>query len=330
MSGWRRSRGSSTKTDSSGLGAVTPGDGCLHDGGMAEHPVVVPEESESIAGHARALGASAPAVQRIGTSDDPRSLSGLRWGSEPPRWLFVHGGMQNAHTWNSVLLRAGFPALALDMPGHGRSARFDDGRYTIERMADALASSLAGLREPVTVVGHSLGAMVSLRMVAQSPGVARALVLVDAEPGGFGASRPDSVPAMEPVGTFQELLEMGARRTGRRPDDVRRGVLMNSRPRSDGLWEGRWDPRIRSSGTDVFAESQQLWRDLEGLEVPVTLVRGSRSPFITPERAARFPERMPQASIAVAPDAGHNVQSDAAAWLAEWLSSRVFMQWSSA
>lgn len=290
-----------------------------------EHSVVVPDELASIADHADSLGVGLPAVQRVGTSDDPGALSRLLWGTEPPEWLFVHGGLQNAHTWNSVLLRTGFPALALDMPGHGRSARFDDGRYGIDRMADSLASSLGEHSgRPVTVVGHSLGAMVSLSMAARHPHAARALVLLDAEPGGFGGERPRSVPRMEPAGTFEELLDMGARRTGRLPEDVRRGVLMNAQPRDDGLWEWRWDPRIRDRGTDRVAESARLWQDLEVLEIPVALVRGSRSPFLTAAAASRFAERSPRAQLAVAPHSGHNVQTDAAEWLAGWLSEQTF------
>ncbi len=35
--------------------------------------------------------------------------------------VFLHGGGQNAHTWDTVILGLGVPALAIDLPGHGRS-----------------------------------------------------------------------------------------------------------------------------------------------------------------------------------------------------------------
>ena len=41
--------------------------------------------------------------------DDDRRLSALVWGHAPPELVFLHGGAQNAHTWDTV-------ALALDRP----------------------------------------------------------------------------------------------------------------------------------------------------------------------------------------------------------------------
>ena len=51
-----------------------------------------------------------PAVARIETGP----ISALRWGTESPRVVFLHGGGQNAHTWDTVVLGLGLPALAID------------------------------------------------------------------------------------------------------------------------------------------------------------------------------------------------------------------------
>ena len=48
-----------------------------------------------------------PAVERVETGE----VSALRWGAEPPRVVFLHGGAQNAHTWDTVILGLGEPAL---------------------------------------------------------------------------------------------------------------------------------------------------------------------------------------------------------------------------
>ena len=56
-----------------------------------------------------------PAVTRI----DRGPVSALVWGRDP-RVVFLHGGGQNAHTWDTVILGLGLPALAIDLPGHGR------------------------------------------------------------------------------------------------------------------------------------------------------------------------------------------------------------------
>ena len=39
----------------------------------------------------------------------------------PPELVFLHGGAQNAHTWDTVALALGRPLVAIDLPGHGHS-----------------------------------------------------------------------------------------------------------------------------------------------------------------------------------------------------------------
>ena len=85
-----------------------------------------------------------PPVERVSSpaADDPRrSLSALRFGAAPIRTVFVHGGAQNAHTWDTVILALGEPALAIDLPGHGHSDWRSDGGYTPRNMADDVAAA---------------------------------------------------------------------------------------------------------------------------------------------------------------------------------------------
>ncbi|MGH9271969.1 MAG: alpha/beta fold hydrolase, partial [Ilumatobacteraceae bacterium] len=52
---------------------------------------------------------------------DGRQLSALVWGNGDPELVLVHGGAQNAHTWDTVALALGRPLVAVDLPGHGHS-----------------------------------------------------------------------------------------------------------------------------------------------------------------------------------------------------------------
>ncbi len=89
--------------------------------------------------NAEQIGAAAmPAVRRI----ESGPISALKWGDEPPEVVFLHGGGQNAHTWDTVILGLGVPALAIDLPGHGRSAWREDGDYGPEaQRGDAAAGA---------------------------------------------------------------------------------------------------------------------------------------------------------------------------------------------
>ena len=53
--------------------------------------------------------------------DDGRHLSALVWGDAEPELVFLHGGAQNAHTWDTVALALGRPLVCVDLPGHGHS-----------------------------------------------------------------------------------------------------------------------------------------------------------------------------------------------------------------
>ena len=63
-----------------------------------------------------------PHVSRTSVEVEPgRSISALVWGDSEPELVLLHGGAQNAHTWDSVALALGRPLLAMDLPGHGHS-----------------------------------------------------------------------------------------------------------------------------------------------------------------------------------------------------------------
>ena len=71
-----------------------------------------------------------PTVERIGVPvDGEREVSALRWGTGSPELVFVHGGAQNAHTWDTVALALDRPLVAIDLPGHGHSSHRDDHVY---------------------------------------------------------------------------------------------------------------------------------------------------------------------------------------------------------
>src|SRR4249919_760389 len=71
-----------------------------------------------------------PLVERV-TVDAPsgHAVSALVWGDVEPEFVFLHGGAQNAHTWDTVALALAKPLVAIDLPGHGHSAWREDKAY---------------------------------------------------------------------------------------------------------------------------------------------------------------------------------------------------------
>jgi pimeloyl-ACP methyl ester carboxylesterase len=93
--------------------------------------------------------------------------------------VLVHGVTSSSRTWWRVgpaLAGRGFRVLAVDLRGHGASPRTVAGLSAAD-LADDVAETVDG---PVDLlVGHSLGALVSLELVAGRPGFARRLVVED-------------------------------------------------------------------------------------------------------------------------------------------------------
>src|SRR5271167_1147636 len=86
-----------------------------------------------------------------------QALSYLRWGEGEPELVFLHGGAQNAHTWDTVVLALGRPAVAVDLPGHGHSDGGPEGSISIGTNGGDLATVVAELAPAARgVVGMSL------------------------------------------------------------------------------------------------------------------------------------------------------------------------------
>src|SRR6202050_5340686 len=63
-----------------------------------------------------------PTVRRVFAEVAPgRRLSALAWQDKDPELVLLHGGAQNAHTWDTVAMALDRPLVALDLPGHGHS-----------------------------------------------------------------------------------------------------------------------------------------------------------------------------------------------------------------
>jgi pimeloyl-ACP methyl ester carboxylesterase len=127
-----------------------------------------------------------PPVQRIESGAGAVRISALRWGAVSPRVVFIHGGAQNAHTFDAVILGLGEPALAVDLPGHGRSAWRDDGDYTPQQNAATLQPVLRELAPGADLlVGMSLGGLTAIRLAAAAPELAGRLAIVDITPSAL-------------------------------------------------------------------------------------------------------------------------------------------------
>jgi pimeloyl-ACP methyl ester carboxylesterase len=256
-----------------------------------------------------------PTVARHSMEVAPgQTVSALRWGSGDPELVLLHGGAQNAHTWDTVALALDRPLLAIDLPGHGRSDWRADRAYWPVENAVAVARVVEELApDAAAVVGMSLGGLTALALSAHSPDLVRRLVLVDVTPG-VNREKASAVTAFisgpETFASFDEILERTVQFNPTRSESsLRRGILHNAAPRDDGRWSWRYD-RFVPEGETTIPDFGALWDAVDEVRVPFLLVRGADSPVVDDADVAELRRRAPEVSVTVVEGAGHSVQGD--------------------
>ncbi len=287
------------------------------------------------------LDATIPTVERIDVGmphDLGRHVSALKWGSGAAEVVFLHGGAQNAHTWDTVALALGRPALAIDLPGHGHSHWRDDHAYTPQNLADDVAVVVADLAPDASiVVGMSLGGLTSMELAVRHPHLVRRLVMVDITPGVNQQKAKavlDFVDGPQEFASFGDLLARTIEFNPTRSEaSLRRGILHNAAQRPDGSWQWRYDRTGHTrpkddAGADTDAErsappSSSLWDDFGAVTAPLTIVRGSTSPVVDDDDIAEARRRRPEVEVIVVDGAGHSVQGDRPVELARIIADQM-------
>jgi pimeloyl-ACP methyl ester carboxylesterase len=274
-----------------------------------------------------------PVVRRVVTElHDGRRISSLVWGSRAPAVVLIHGGAQNAHTWDTVALALDRPLVAPDLPGHGHSDSPAPGVGTAPaaNAADLAVAIDALAPNADLVVGMSLGGLSAIALGAARPDLVRRLVLVDITPGVTGEKARvihDFVRGPATFASFDDLLARTMEFNPTRSESsLRRGILHNAVQLADGswVWRHRRDDYIALGDDDVDRpDITALWDDLEHLAAPVTLVRGTRAQSVVDDDdVTELMSRRPDATV-IEVDAGHSVQGDAPLELAEIIRTAI-------
>lgn len=224
-------------------------------------------------------------------------------GSGDPLVL-VHGFTQTGRAWGpaGAALAGRYRVIAVDAPGHGRSAAVS---ADLPGGADLMAATAGAVTGLAAWLGYSMGGRYALHVALRHPDRVRRLVLVSAT-AGIDDER-------ERAERRRSDRELAARleRDGLEPFLrwwLAQPLFATLPPEAAGL-ENRLEGSVtglasslRLAGTGT---QQPLWDRLAELEMPVLVVAGARD-----RKYVGLAERLagsigPNASLAVIPAAGH-------------------------
>lgn len=250
------------------------------------------------------------------------------WGNpSAPPLVLVHGGLDHSRSWDHLAqaLRETFHVVAPDLRGHGESEWASGSSYSLADHVYDLACLVksAGF-DKVTIVGHSMGGMVSMTYAGAFPEKVSRLVVLDGVTN-FPARtvKPVDVRIAEWVGDLDKLAQRKIHRYPSVADGAERVLARNPRltreqavhlathglkRNGDGTYSWKFDPYLRARAPYRLSleDHVRLW---SRIACPTLLVSGSESFLPDPEKAGVL-AHFRQAELVKIAGAGHWLQHD--------------------
>jgi pimeloyl-ACP methyl ester carboxylesterase len=250
------------------------------------------------------------------------------WGNDDaPPLILVHGGRDHCRSWDFIAqsLRPHFHVLAPDLRGHGDSDWAKGGSYALTEYVYDLTRLVRAVSAPrVTLVGHSMGGMVSLIYSGAFPDRVSGLVVLDGVTVLRGAKKS---PAHERIGKWVDQLEKLHDRAPRRYRTIEDAAAQmqahnkrlsrelalhlathGTRRNADDTYSWKFDPYQRAMAP------QRLWPDdhtalWSRIACPTLLLNADES-FLAGSKAAGLADYFHQARIETISGAGHWLHHD--------------------
>jgi pimeloyl-ACP methyl ester carboxylesterase len=244
------------------------------------------------------------------------STGGKDFDPAQPTIVFIHGAGMDHTVWalqTRYFAHHGRNVLALDLPGHGRSA--GPGLAGIEAMARCVLAALDAVgAKRASLVGHSMGALTALAAAALAPDRIAAIALLGVAP--LMPVHPDLL-AQAASGVHNAVDLMVTWAVGRQAQ-----LGANAAP---GLWltSGalrlleRADPAVLAADLAACDAYRGAGAAAEAVSCPTLLLLGSDDRMTPPGKAIAFARAFRAGRSTVLPGSGHMMMlEDPAATLA--------------
>jgi pimeloyl-ACP methyl ester carboxylesterase len=231
--------------------------------------------------------------------------------------LLIHGW---SSSWYAVspllpLLSHKYRCLAVDLPGYGESPQLP-GRVTVPDYVDLMIDLIRQVtRQPIVLVGHSMGGMISASLVLKEPDLVERMILVAPTISGHLSRQVDLTLA--PFALLEHFALTNALVSVLEPivnitDHLLRPALFADRTtlKQEDYERIRADVRRRGQGR-VRAECFWAMRshDLRGklgpIKTPTLVIWGMEDNTVPLRDASVIAREWPDADLRIIPNAGH-------------------------
>ena len=222
--------------------------------------------------------------------------------------LLIHGWGMSGNVWESVAdkLSREYRVTIVDLPGYGRSAHYVLPQYNLQTMADELVSLVP---QGATVLGWSLGGMITLQMALSCPNALERMILVATSPQfHLSADWPHAVDtrilenfaselATSYQDTIQQFLAIQALGSEHARDEIRllRGKVFR---------DGEPDKIALREGLNIL-RTVNLRDKLQEVEAQTLIITGERDRLVPLAAAQLLAQGINQSQLQIIKGASH-------------------------
>lgn len=235
--------------------------------------------------------------------------------------LLIHGGRDQARSWDFYIaqLKNSFSFVSADLRGHGDSEWSPEGNYELAAFTADMGEVLRSIPGRVSIIGHSLGGNIALRLAAIFPDKIASVVGIECLELPEVRDTSDRNIALrfrewfDQRGQFEERtppfypsVASAAERMRERFPLFDQGMIdhlaVTSVRNIPGGFTWKFDHRTRTR-PPLDSDGRDFDQMLSAVECPVHLFYGGRS-FVPPPQPSRV-QRLRQVSMTRYENAGH-------------------------